>query len=60
LKILLFRAALKPFFTQPVSVLEIALTEVQDLALDLAEFHEGGKGSPLKPDKVPLVSIPPL
>ena len=56
-KILLLRAALKPFSAQPKSVLEIALTQIQDLALGPAELHEVGMGPALKPVQVPLDSI---
>jgi len=56
-RIILLRAALKPFSTQPVSVLEIAPTQVQDLALDLVEIHEIGIDPLLKPVQVPLDGI---
>ena len=49
-QILLLRAAFKLFSTQPV--LGIALTLMQDLALDLVEFHEVGTGS-LVPAPIP-------
>jgi len=52
-QILLLKAALKPFSAQPVSVLRIALTQVQNLALGL-ELHWIGKGSPLKAVQVSL------
>jgi len=51
-------AALKSFFAQPVSVLGIALSQMQDLPL--VELHEVGMGLPLKPVEVPLGSIPSL
>ena len=41
-QVLFLRTALKPFSTQPVSELGIALTQVQDLALGLVELHEVG------------------
>ncbi|KAK4813670.1 hypothetical protein QYF61_017637, partial [Mycteria americana] len=53
-------AALNPFSAQPVFVLGIALTHVQDLALDLVELHEIRTDPPLKPVKVPLDGIPSL
>ncbi|KAK4821027.1 hypothetical protein QYF61_012113 [Mycteria americana] len=56
----LLRAALNPFSAQPVFVLGIALTHVQDFALGLAELHEFLMGPPLKPVKVPLDGIPSL
>ncbi|KAK4831314.1 hypothetical protein QYF61_016803, partial [Mycteria americana] len=45
---------------QPVFVLGIALTHVQDLALGLVELPEVCMGPPLKPVKVPLDGIPSL
>ena len=46
-----------PFSTQPVSVLEIALTQVQDLALGLVELHEVGMGPPLKMTPLPSTKL---
>ena len=51
---------LNPFSSQPVFVLGIAPTHVQDLALGLAEPHEVHTGPPLKPAQVPLDGIPAL
>ncbi|KAK4824031.1 hypothetical protein QYF61_009622 [Mycteria americana] len=59
-QVLLLKASLNPFSTQPVFVLGIALTHVQDLALGLAELHEVGTGPNLKPVKVPLDGTPSL
>ncbi|KAK4805791.1 hypothetical protein QYF61_000397, partial [Mycteria americana] len=59
-QVLLLRAALNPFSAQPVSVLGIAPTHAQHLALGLVELHEVCTGPPLKPVKVPLDSIPSL
>ncbi|KAK4818497.1 hypothetical protein QYF61_014227 [Mycteria americana] len=59
-QVLLLRAALNPFSAQPVFVLGIAATHVQDLALGLVELHEVHMGPPLKPVKVPLDGIPSL
>ncbi|KAK4819146.1 hypothetical protein QYF61_025826 [Mycteria americana] len=59
-QVLLLRAALNPFSAQPVFVLGIAPTHVQDLALGLVELHEVRTGPPLKPVKVPLDGIPSL
>ncbi|KAK4822675.1 hypothetical protein QYF61_019042 [Mycteria americana] len=56
--VLLLRAALNPFSAQPVFVLWIAPTHVQDLALGFVELHELHTGPPLKPVKVPLDGIP--
>lgn len=39
-QVLLRRAVLNPFSTQPVSMLGIALAQVQDLALGFIELHE--------------------
>ena len=41
-KILLLRAALKPFSAQVKIVLKIPLTQVQKLVLGLVELHESG------------------
>ena len=49
-----------PLIAQPVSVLGIVPTHVQDLALGLVELHEVRMGPPLKPVKVPLDGIPSL
>jgi len=58
--ILFLRAALNPSFAQPVFVLGIAPTQVQDLALGLVELHEVHTGPPLKPVRVPLDGMPSL
>ncbi|PKU42315.1 rna-directed dna polymerase from mobile element jockey-like [Limosa lapponica baueri] len=57
-QVLLLRAALNPFCTQPVFVSGIAMSQVQDLALGLVELHEVHMGSLLKPVQVPLDGIP--
>ncbi|KAK4808149.1 hypothetical protein QYF61_000129 [Mycteria americana] len=54
------KPAFNPFSAQPVFVLGIALTHVQDLALGLIELHDVCTGPPLKPVKVPLDGIPSL
>ncbi|KAK4821962.1 hypothetical protein QYF61_004966 [Mycteria americana] len=59
-QVLLLRAALNPFSAQPVFVLGIAPTHVQDLALGLAELHEVHTGPPLKLVEIPLDGIPSL
>ena len=59
-QVLLLRAALNPFSTQPVFVLGIASTQVQDLALGLVQLHEVRTGPPLKAVQVPLGGIPCL
>ncbi|XP_074674578.1 translin-associated protein X isoform X2 [Strix aluco] len=48
------RAALNPLIAQPVFVLGIAPTHVQDLACGLIELHEVCTAPPLKPVQVPL------
>ncbi|PKU46357.1 rna-directed dna polymerase from mobile element jockey- hypothetical protein [Limosa lapponica baueri] len=57
-QVLLLRAGLNPFSSQPVSVLGIAVTQVQNLALGLAELHEVCTGLPFKLVWVPLDGIP--
>lgn len=59
-QVLLPRAALDLFSTQPVLVLGIVPTQVQDLALSLIEHHEVLLGLCLKPIKIPLDDIPAL
>ncbi|KAK4805639.1 hypothetical protein QYF61_022397 [Mycteria americana] len=56
----LCRAALNPFIPQPVLILEVVLTQVQDLALGLVEPHEVHMGPILKLVQVPLDGIPSL
>jgi len=56
----LHSSTLNPFSTQPVLLLEIALTHMQDLALGVVELHEVDTGLFLQPAKVPLDSIPSL
>ena len=50
-QVLLLRAALNRFSSQPVFVLGIAPTHVQDLALGLVELHEVLTGPVLMPVK---------
>jgi len=57
-QVLLGRAALNPFIPQPVFVLGIVLTHVQDLALGLVEPHEVHTGPLLELVQVPLDGIP--
>jgi len=59
-QVLLLRAALNSFSAQPVFVLGIAPTHVQDLALGLLKLHEVRTGPPLEPVRVPLDGIPSL
>ena len=48
-QVLLLRASLILFSAQPVFVLEVALTHMQDLALGLVDLYEICMGPPLKP-----------
>ncbi|PKU41812.1 hypothetical protein llap_7885 [Limosa lapponica baueri] len=59
-QVLLLRAALQPFSTQPVFVPGITMSQVQDLALGLIELHEVDMDPPLKPVQVSLDGIPSL
>jgi len=54
---LLHRVVISSLITQPELMVEIALAQMQDLALDLVELHEICMGLPLKPVKVPLDCI---
>ncbi|PKU47244.1 hypothetical protein llap_2420 [Limosa lapponica baueri] len=54
------RAALNPFIPQPALVTEVALIQVQDLALVLIEPHDVHMGTLLEVAQVPLDSIPSL
>jgi len=56
----LLRDALMSFSAEPVSVLGIALTQMQNLAVGLVELSEVVVGPPLKPVQVPLGSISSL
>ena len=58
LQVLLCRNPLNPFIPQPVFILGIALTHVEDLGL--VELHEVHMGLLLEPVKVPLNGIPAL
>ena len=56
--VLLCRAVLNPFISQPVMVSGVAPTQVQDHALGLVEPHEGHTGPLLELVQVPLDGIP--
>lgn len=45
----LLRVALSPFSAQPVFILRIILTYMQDLTLGLVELHEVCRGPPFRP-----------
>ena len=57
MQVLLSRAALNPFIPQPVLILGVALTQVQDPAFGLAKPHEVHMGPLLKVVQVPLDGI---
>ncbi|KAK4830182.1 hypothetical protein QYF61_008973 [Mycteria americana] len=59
-QVLLHRAALNPFISQPVLIPGVALTQVQDPALGLVEPHEVPIGPLLQLVQVPLDGIPSL
>jgi len=59
-QVFIFRAALNLFSAQPVFVLGIAPTHVQDLAHGLVEPHDSCTGPPFKPVQVPLDGSPSL
>ncbi|KAK4816932.1 hypothetical protein QYF61_025428 [Mycteria americana] len=54
------RAALNPFIPQPVLILGVAPTQVQNLALILVECHEVHRGPLLELVQVPLDGMPSL
>jgi len=56
-QILLLRAALNPFISHPVLIVETAPTQMRDLALGLVEPHEVHMGPLLKLVQVPLDGI---
>lgn len=51
---------LKPFSSQPVSVLGIALNQMQNLAFGLVDLYEVDMGSPFQHVQVPLDAISSL
>ncbi|KAK4818697.1 hypothetical protein QYF61_017918 [Mycteria americana] len=59
-QVLLHRAALNPFISQPVLIPGVALTQVQDTALGLVEPHEVHTGPLLQIVQVPLDGISSL
>ncbi|KAK4830254.1 hypothetical protein QYF61_009321 [Mycteria americana] len=59
-QVLLCKADLNPFIPQPVLISEVALTQLQDPALGLAEPHEVHMGPLLQLVQVPLDGIPSL
>ena len=59
-QVLLLRAAFNPFLAQPIFMLGIAPTHVQDLARGRVELHAVCTGPPLQSVKVPLDVIASL
>jgi len=59
LQVLLGRAALKLFIPQPLLIVGVVLTQVQDLALGLIEPHEVHTGPLLELVQVPLDDLRP-
>jgi len=57
-QVLLGRAALHPFIPQPVLIVGVAPTQMQDLALGLVEPQQVHTGPLLKLVQVPLDDIP--
>ncbi|KAK4820565.1 hypothetical protein QYF61_001628 [Mycteria americana] len=57
---LLCRAAFQPLFPKPVALHEVAVAQVQDLALGLVKPHTIDLGPSIQPVQVPLQSLPPL
>ncbi|PKU34140.1 hypothetical protein llap_15555 [Limosa lapponica baueri] len=51
------QSCFKPFIPQPVLILGVALTQMQDPALGIVEPHEVHMGPLLKPVQVPLDAI---
>ena len=56
-QVLLVRVALHPFIPQPVLISGVALTQMQDLALDLVERPEVHPGPPFQLVQVPLDDV---
>ena len=59
-QVLLHRAALSLFIPQPVLIVGVALTQVQDLVLDLVEPHDVHMDPLLEFAQVPLNGTPCL
>ncbi|KAK4809957.1 hypothetical protein QYF61_002914 [Mycteria americana] len=59
-QVLFYQAALQPLFPKPVALHGVIVTQVQDLALSLVEYHTIGVGSLIQPVQVPLQSLPTL
>ncbi|KAK4826520.1 hypothetical protein QYF61_010017 [Mycteria americana] len=59
-QVLFHQAAFQPLFPKPVALHGVAVAQVQDLALGLAERHTTDLGPLTQPVQVPLQSLPPL
>ncbi|KAK4826531.1 hypothetical protein QYF61_010028 [Mycteria americana] len=59
-QVLFHQGAFQPLFPKPVALHGVAVAQVQDLALGLAERHTIGLGPSIQPVQVPLQSLPPL
>ncbi|KAK4810039.1 hypothetical protein QYF61_005102 [Mycteria americana] len=59
-QVLFHRAALQPLFPKPVALHGVVVTQVQDLALSLAEPHTIDLGPSIQPVQVPLQNVPTL
>ncbi|PKU40062.1 hypothetical protein llap_9634 [Limosa lapponica baueri] len=53
-QVLFCQAALQPLFPKPVALYGLVVTQVQDLALALVEFHPIGLSLSIQPVQVPL------
>ncbi|KAK4825624.1 LOW QUALITY PROTEIN: hypothetical protein QYF61_001304 [Mycteria americana] len=60
LQVLLRWGAFQPLFPKPVALPGVVVTQVQDLALSLAESHTTCLGPSIQTVQVPLQSLPPL
>ncbi|KAK4832661.1 hypothetical protein QYF61_024780 [Mycteria americana] len=59
-QVLFHLAAFQPLFPKPVALHGVAVTQVQDLALGLAEPHTIDLSPSIQPVQVPLQSLPTL
>ncbi|KAK4809954.1 hypothetical protein QYF61_002911 [Mycteria americana] len=59
-QVLLCQAALQPLFPKPVALHEVAVAQVQDLALGLVKPHTIDLSPSIQPVQVPLQSLPTL
>ncbi|KAK4824096.1 hypothetical protein QYF61_010616 [Mycteria americana] len=59
-QVLLCQAAFQPLFPKPVALHEVAVAQVQDLALGLVKPHTIDLSPSIQPVQVPLQSLPTL